>query len=186
MLIAEQTVQRILGRMVAKMEDNHHLREDMMQEALLHLWSEEGRNPGQTRSWYLQNVQFHLTHLKMSGRSVDSVKHREAQVSLPGDHDSTQKWPGTLQFDEGIMSEVNSHDIVSLLKDRLDGVNLVILDALVNGFGVCEIAEQLGASDAFVSRHRRKIASLLVKLGIVQFPAGRLHHSSSTESGQPA
>jgi DNA-binding NarL/FixJ family response regulator len=84
-----------------------------------------------------------------------------------------------LDRDEGIMSEVNAHDILYLLAARLKPMDQKILGALVDGLGICEIAEELHASHMFVVRHRRQIAGLAVKLGINPPPAGRVHRTSS-------
>ena len=50
LLIDEPTIRQTLRRMIIRMEANHETREDMMQEALVHLCKEEQRHPGQSRS----------------------------------------------------------------------------------------------------------------------------------------
>ena len=49
-----------LTQLVQRITANFALRDDLMQEALVHLWLTEARRPGQTRSWYLQSCKFHL------------------------------------------------------------------------------------------------------------------------------
>lgn len=120
-LIDQPAVRRALRRMVAWMEKNPHTRDDLLQEALLCLWSKERHHPGQRTSWYLQGVEFHLRHLKNSGRSLDSPKHRGAQAAFADSADGPNEWPGMLDLDDGIMSEVNAHDLFALLVDKMQG-----------------------------------------------------------------
>ena len=138
-MIDEPTVPQALRRMIIRMEANLQTREDMMQEALLHLWIEEQRHPRRTRSWYLRSVKFHLTHIKAAGRSLDSPKHRKAETTFCARNDARDELPGTLELDEGIMSEVNAHDIFSLLASCLVPIDLTILRALGEGLGSREI-----------------------------------------------
>ena len=164
LLIDEPTVQRTLRRMIIRMEANHETREDMMQEALVHLCKKEQRHPGQSRSWYLHSVKFHLTHVKAAGRSLDSAKHRQAETTLCAENNAGDELPVAL--DDGIMSEVNAHDIFSLLLSRLAPMDQSILKAMRDGLRIREIGVRLGVSHVFVLRHRRNIASLAVRLGI--------------------
>src|SRR5439155_14122654 len=102
---------------------------DMMQDALVHLWiEEEQRHPGQSRCWYLRSVKFHLTHVKAHGRSLDSPKHRKAETTLCAENNAGDELPVAL--DDGIMSEVNAHDIFSLLLSRLAPMDQSILKAM--------------------------------------------------------
>jgi hypothetical protein len=56
--------------MVKKLTNNAALHDDLMQEALTHLWQEESRMPGQTQSWYIQSCKFHLQHYHIISRPV--------------------------------------------------------------------------------------------------------------------
>ena|SRR6266568_297540 len=51
-----------LIRMIGRITSNFALRQDLLQEALVHLWLTEARRPGQTQSCYLQSSKFHLLH----------------------------------------------------------------------------------------------------------------------------
>src|SRR6266581_3545415 len=61
----------------------HHdaLQDDLLQEALIHLWLMETRRPQQTKSWYLQSCKYHLLHYLSAGRSIDSSKRRNGQLA---------------------------------------------------------------------------------------------------------
>lgn len=167
MLTDEPTVRQALRRMVSRMEENPHMREDLLQEALFHLWLEERQHPGQRLSWYLQGVKFHLQHLRTSGRSLDSAKHRGARAAFADSHKGQDQRLDSLDFDEGIMSEVNAHDLFALLAERLKPLDRTILGWLASGFGTGEIANRLHLSRQAVSQHRRNIAAVAIKLGVV-------------------
>src|SRR5437899_3102343 len=74
MYLDEPSMKDSLLRMTGRMTPNLALRQDLLQEALIHLWLTETRRPGQTKSWYLQSTRFHLQHHLASGCSVDSTK----------------------------------------------------------------------------------------------------------------
>src|SRR5690348_2046524 len=76
----ERAIRQALIRMIQGTTGNAALRDDLLQEALVHLWLIQTQRPGQTRSWYLQSCKFHLQHYLASGRSVDSAKRRSGQL----------------------------------------------------------------------------------------------------------
>lgn len=80
MLIEDIETLEQLGKIVVRLTSNPALREDLMQEALIHLWQVQEQNPGQTKNWYLQNCRYRLLHYLALGRSVDSPKRRASQV----------------------------------------------------------------------------------------------------------
>jgi hypothetical protein len=153
--------------MVITLEDNFHIREDLLQEAWVHFWLTERQRPGQRLGWYLQNVRFHLRHLQVAGRSLDSPKRRAAQVVYSEHCDGWDRWSDIGGFDEGIMSAVSAHDIMSLLLERLDSIDQSILGALVEEIGVRELAARLKVSHQCVIRARKRIAAIAIKLGVV-------------------
>src|SRR2546427_6629559 len=123
LLTDKPAVRKALLRMVLSLEENFHTREDLLQEALAYFWSSERQHPGQHLSWYLQSVNFYLHHLRTSGRSLDSPKRRGAQATVGDNGVRRDEWLDTLDFDQGIMSEVQARDIFSLLVDRLKPVD---------------------------------------------------------------
>src|SRR2546426_3857663 len=179
MLTDEPAVLKVLLRMVVTLEENVHAREDLLQEALVHLWSSERQHPGQRRSWYLQGVNFYLHHLKASGRSLDSPKRRGAQAAFSDASEGWDQWRDSLDIDEGIMSAVNADDIFSVLVARLAATDQTILVALAEGLEDRDIAKNLHVSEMFVIRHRRGIAKVAIKLGIKPLAHSPLHRTSS-------
>jgi len=167
LLIYKPAIRKELLRMVVTLEGNIHAREDLLQEALLYLWTRERQHPMQRVSWYLRGVKFHLKDLKDSGRSLDSPKRREAQASFPDHCDEWDNWRDSLEFEEGFLSAVAARDIFSVLVDRLRPSDQRILCELAGGQGVGDIAGKLETSHQSVKRSRDWIAALAVKLGVV-------------------
>ena len=178
----EPTVRKALLQIVIALEENFHAREDLLQEALIYFWSSERQCPGRPLGWYVQGVKFHLQNLRASGRSLDSPKRRRAQAAFADNREGWDQWRDILEFDEGFMSEVNAHDICSLLFDRLKPIDQIILGGLAEGLRVCNIAEKLMVSHVFVVQHRRRIARLAVILGINPVAASPPHRTSSKKS----
>jgi len=178
-LTDKPAVRNALLRMVITLEDNFHDRKDLLQEALVYVRSSERQHPGQRLSWYLQGVRFYLHHFRTSGRSLDSPKHRGEQASFPEDCDEWDNWRDGLELDEGIMSEINAHDIFFLLADRLEPTDQLILRGMFEGLRISEIADALHVPRGFVDRHRLRIAKLAVKLGINPLPAVPLRRGCS-------
>ena len=165
-LTDEPAVRKALLQIVIALEDNFHAREDLLQEAFLCFWSRTRQFPGKRLSWYLQNVNFYLHHLKTSGRSLDSPKRRGAQAAFSDASEGWDQLRDSLDIDEGIMSAVNAGDIFSVLVARLAATDQTILVALAEGLEDRDIAKNLHVSEMFVIRHRRGIAKVAIKLGI--------------------
>ena len=178
----DSAVRKELRRIVMTLEDNFHAREDLFQEALICFWSRKRQYPGKRRSWYLQSVNFYLHHLKTSGRSLDSPKRRGAQAAFADTSKGWDQWRDSLDVDEGIMSEVNAHEIIDLLSSRLKPPERKIFERLVEGLGTRQIARILHVSHMLVIRHRREIAKVAIKLGINPVAPSPLHRTVSRES----
>src|SRR5438874_13527896 len=81
-LVNDFKVVTVLRRITENLASDLTEREDLLQEALLHLWVTELRQPGQSVSWYLQSCRFHLQHYLARGRSVDSKKRSASRLDL--------------------------------------------------------------------------------------------------------
>jgi DNA-directed RNA polymerase specialized sigma24 family protein len=163
MFVDEPSVRDCLSRMIRKMTANLALCQDLMQEALIHLWLTEARRPGQTHSWYLQSCKFHLLHYLASGRSIDSAKRRNGQLQ---ERDTEEEIGFGQQTDSGntVVAWVSAREIISLLSERLPPQEKAVLGCLADGLGPREIGRKLRVSHTMVIKHRRKIASLLTHL----------------------
>jgi RNA polymerase sigma factor (sigma-70 family) len=166
MLIEDLETLERLGRIVVRLTSNPALREDLMQEALVHLWQVQEQNPGQTNNWYLQNCRFHLLHYLALGRSVDSPKRRASQVQPTAQEDDPDDWLDRFDGGDTVLEDVSARDILASLSKILSEREMSILQWLAEGVGTREIAKRLGISHPMVSKHRRKIALLARKLSI--------------------
>lgn len=170
MLFEDASVQAVLGRMITRLEKSVRSRDDLMQEAVVHLWQEEQARPGRRLSWYLRSVWCHLRHLIKRGRSVDSPKRAAGLTALSTNHDGFDEWLNSIESDQDIMSEIGFNDLLSVLRERLGKIDNTILYALAGGLGHREIGRNLRVSHKFVARHRRQIASVAITLGIDPLP----------------
>src|SRR5579862_1673853 len=177
MMIDEERTRELLCRIVCRLTTDTALREDLIQEAMVHLWLLEERRPGQSRSWYLQNCKFHLQNYISAGKSVDSLKRKRGRVSFSSDCDEIGEFVngngnGT-ELDAAVFAQLNAQDIISLLSPRLTTFERSVLLHLSDGLPAREIAGRLKVSHPTVIKYRRNIAALAIRLGIAPFPQYR-------------
>ena len=165
-----------LLRVVATVTPDRCLQEDLLQEAVIHLWQLNNRRPGQSPSWYFKSCQLHLLNLLRKGRSIDSLKHRGGRMRLM-DPDPEADDPGAggglderlddPDSEESVFAQVSARDILTSLYQWLDAPDRLILDHLADGLSAREIASRLQLSHTAVIKRQRKIASVAVSLGLV-------------------
>ncbi len=174
MLIDEARTRELLHRIVCRLTSDTAIKDDLLQEALVHLWLLEEKHPGQSRSWYLQGCKFHLQNYLAMGRSVDSMKRRSHKLSFSTDCDeidefiSESNWGVDTAFDQ-----VSVRDIIAQLSERLPSFEQAVLSHLAEGLRAREVAARLKVSHPTIIKHRRKIAALAIKLGIPPLPKYR-------------
>jgi DNA-directed RNA polymerase specialized sigma24 family protein len=166
MLMESPATREQLTRIVGKLTANVALQQDLMQEALIHLWLLEEQRPGQTTSWYLQSCRFHLQHYLAAGRSVDSTKRSAGRVHLTEERNGDEESPWVTPTDCGVLDQVNAREILSLLSPQLKPREQAVLACLADGLGAREIARRLKVSHPMAIKYRRKIAALAARLGI--------------------
>src|SRR6266436_6588151 len=160
MFVDEPATRLSLVRMIRKMTANPTLCQDLLQEALIHLWLTETRRPGQTESWYVQSAKFHLLHWLASGRSVDSTKRGRGHSQFEHDCEQPQELPELVDRGDSAVGQVIARDIISLLSPHLSPREKAVLDSLADGLGPREIGRKLEMAHTMVIRHRSKSASL--------------------------
>jgi len=158
-----------LAQMSRRFTANVALRQDLLQEAMVHLWLTETRRPGQTRSWYLQSCRFHLHHYLNSGRSIDSAKRWRDQLPLDDNPSGIECATEPGDAGNSVLTSVSAREIVSLLAPLLSRQEQSVLAGLADGLGPRELGRRLKLSHAMVIRHRRKIAKLVTKLELPPF-----------------
>src|SRR5580765_967359 len=113
MYVYDPSMVNILKGLVTRLTWNRSLQQDLLQEALVHLWLIETRRSGQTTSWYLQSCRFHLQHCLSSGRSVDSAKHRGQQVGFQNGFQADETEENHVSGTEDLLlSEVSARDLI--------------------------------------------------------------------------
>jgi len=153
-----------LTRMIRRLTPNPALREDLLQEAMVHLWLTQTRRPDQTRSWYLQSCRFHLQHYLNSGRSIDSGKRWRHQMPMTEHSEDEEVAAEPGDSGNSVVNSVSLREIMSLLSLALTHQEQAVLECLADGLGLREIGRKLKLSHTMVIRHRRKIAAVLTRL----------------------
>jgi DNA-directed RNA polymerase specialized sigma24 family protein len=166
-MIEDTAVRRRLLAIALRLERDGYSCEDLMQEALLHLWLESARRPGQTLSWYVQSCRFHLQHLIASGRSIDSAKRRCGHAGPLDTAEEMEDSIESLSAGDDVVSEVSAHEMFALLANRLQLKQRLVLEWLVDGFGPSDIGRKLNVSHAAIVNFRKKLASMLAGIGFV-------------------
>ncbi len=164
MYVDEPLVKDALGRLVRNMTACVALREDLLQEALIHLWLTEAHRPGQTKSWYLQSCKFHLQHYLASGRSIDSAKRSNSRLAFADEAEEEHAFPEPADSGNSVLAWVSAREIIALLSRHLLPQERAVLACLADGLGPREIGRRLNISHTMAIKHRYKIASLFSQL----------------------
>jgi RNA polymerase sigma factor (sigma-70 family) len=165
MMVESANVQHKLRRIVERLAPPA-LHDDLMQEALVHLWRAEERHPGQRESWYLQGCRFHLQNHLRQGRSVDSIKHHHAQTPNPASADDGTGLSSLPEPDGAFWEEISARDMIAALSRRLTPREKDTLLGFADGLTAREIGKRLGISHTLVNRFRQRIAASASELGI--------------------
>jgi RNA polymerase sigma factor (sigma-70 family) len=173
MLIFNSKTRQKLWRIVRQLSGDSAAPEDLLQEALVHLWQQEVERPGQTESWYLQSCRFHLLNYLNRGCSVDSFKRRQDRCPSNEEIELVESFSSKHRDGESPLDSVCALDIIELLSKKLNPREQDILAHLVAGAGSREIARKLSISHQSVSKHRQKLAALAIKMGILPLPPTR-------------
>ena len=161
MQVDDPATREALGRLARNITSNHALWDDLLQEAMIHLWTINTRRPCETRSWYLQSCKFHLLHYLASGRSVDSIKRRDGQMPFETTAGADNETVELAISGESLFSYVCARELLSLLSHKLQPHERAVLECLADGLGPREIGRRLNISHTMVIKHRCRIASLL-------------------------
>jgi RNA polymerase sigma factor (sigma-70 family) len=167
-----------LRRIVARLVANSTVHDDLVQEALVHLWAEEHRHPGHSRSWYLQSCQFHLKNYLRKGRSVDSTKRRHDSLPTSNGSETGPEAEPPVDLNDrpdpngDVFSTVAQREMLALLSNQLDWRGKEILSCLADGLTAREIASKLKLSHTAVIKRRHRIAARASELGLAPQPNG--------------
>ena len=176
MLIDDTRTRELISRIVYRLSSDPVVRDDLMQEALVHLWLLEERRPGQRQSWYLQSCKFHLQNIQALGRSVDSPKRKAGKI-VYSDNEGEEFIGANTDRQDAMFDQVSARDIFALLCGRLTPFEQAILNHLSEGLGAREIATRMDVTHPTVIKYRRKIAELAIRLGIPPLPKYSRHQA---------
>ena len=169
MLFEVPSIKEQLAAIVQRVSWNPSWDDDLMQEALIHLWRLEEREPERTLSWYLQSCQFRLQHYIATGRSVDSWKRSRQRISLFAQDDEEEEGERPLPHyycATSAVSDVSAKEMLCLLQENLPQLYVAVLAQLSDGLSSREIGQKLGVSHKTILRYRRQIATVARGLGI--------------------
>jgi RNA polymerase sigma factor (sigma-70 family) len=166
MIFEKGYAQELLRRLAARVTPDKASREDLAQEALIHLWQQELRCPMQSESWYIQSCLFHLLNYVQRGRSLDSARRRRARCSISASSQPADPTEAHPERDESLLPTVCANDILDLLLPKLKQREREILCYLAEGLELGDIARKLRVSRQAVGKQRRKIALVATRLGI--------------------
>jgi RNA polymerase sigma factor (sigma-70 family) len=161
MIFEQRHTRGVLRGMVRRLTTERALEEDLIQEAIIHLWLRERESPGQSRSWYIQSCRLHLQNFLRKGRSVDDGKRRHTRgpvIEMEPQEDLEAR------VDNTIFSFVCARDLMAELSKWLTPREKTILALAHEGLSLREIGERLNLSHTSVLRHRRNIAALTRRL----------------------
>lgn len=181
-LVQDERFREVLRKMIGTVSHNPCVQEDLLQEALLHLWKIETDKPDRTQSWYVQSCWFHLQHWLAAGRSVDSPKRCFGEnrmligdVELPDYHTNGESF-----------ERVSFQDLVATLGQSLHPGELAVLRGLAKGMDLREICLAAGLSYPTALKYRRRIACLACKLDSCPDRLAPPRLTSDAKTGAPA
>lgn len=171
MLAENPEMRSLLRRMIARLSPDPGAQEDLVQEALIQLWRQEQRCPGQKRGWYLRGCFLHVMNLLRSGRSIDCYKHRRNCVYRLDYSEQTDAVCSQLIELEDVLSVISADDLVCEIGSHLALPQRRLLVMLAEGLSDREIARRLHLSHTTVANQRHKIAEVARSLGITPLSA---------------
>jgi DNA-directed RNA polymerase specialized sigma24 family protein len=166
----DESFQQSVLRLVHCATSNEALRDDLTQEALVHLWMVKTRRPGQTNSWYLQSCKFRLQHYLNSGRSIDSMKRHGGRVSINPKTPEPDENFDLIDTGASVFSSVSARDLIAQLSRNLLPEEQAVLDCLADGLGSREIGRKLNVSHTIIMKRRQKLAGKLRELETISVP----------------
>src|SRR5258708_31551032 len=115
MLIDNHQILEALQRIGSHPTAQTSLHEDLMQEALIHLWRVEQERPAQRPSWYLQSCRFRLQHCLAAGRSMDSGRHRFNREASSDDDEELTDLLEACDSANRTLDEASAREILAIL-----------------------------------------------------------------------
>jgi RNA polymerase sigma factor (sigma-70 family) len=163
MTFEQRHTRGLLRGLVWRLTTERALDEDLLQEAIIHLWLRAEERPGQQRSWYIHSCRLHLQNVLRKGRSVDGGKRRHAVGLAIGVVQQNDLEPPA---DDTLLSLVCARDLVAELFKWLAPLEKQILCLSHDGLSSREIGERLNLSHTSIIRRQRNVAALARRLDL--------------------
>jgi hypothetical protein len=166
MLFEDAGVRESLRGVVGRFASDPQLKEELLEECMVHLWLVETEKPGRTLSWYLQSCRFHLHHWFHLGRSLDSPKRASAENRLPIEETEDSGLQSAFLSDCQLPGMVSFNDLIATSAPYLNERERRVLHGLANGLPLRAIAASFNISYPTALKCRRRIAEVMTRLGI--------------------
>jgi len=164
MLFEDAGVREALRRVVGRFASDPQLKDELLQECLVHLWLVESEKPGRTLSWYLQSCRFHLHHWFHLGRSLDSPKRSSAENRLPLEETEDSGLQSVFLSDYQLPGIVSFNDLLAALAPYLTEREKRVLHGLAIGLPLRAIAARFDISYPTALKCRKRIAEVMTRL----------------------
>jgi RNA polymerase sigma factor (sigma-70 family) len=158
--ITQDSVQRRLRSVAAKLTTDAELQKDLLQEMAIHLNSVQNKLPGRTLSWYIKSCEFRARNHLKRGRSVDSRKRANKMVPLDLRTEETVEVGFFSSDSSDTRHLLIAQDLLELITPKLSERQKEVLTLLMDGCGVREAGRKLGISHPAVIKHRTRIARI--------------------------
>ena len=164
MLFEDAGVQESLRGVVGRFASDPQMKEELLEECLVHLWQTETEKPGRTLSWYLQSCRFHLHHWFHLGRSLDSPKRSSAENRLPIEETEDSRLQFAILGDCQVSAMVSFNDLIATSLPYLTERERRVLNGLAVGLPLRAIADRFNISYPTALKCRSKIAEVITRL----------------------
>lgn len=174
---------RMLRGVIARLPAEGAMTDDLFQEAVIDLWTQECKNPGQGLSYYLRGCWLNARNSLRLGRSIDSPKRSCNRQLL-----DAKRVPEAFHFPELVATDpfdmVVVDELLELIGLRLTPREREVLLLLADGMNDTEIARRLHLSRAGAAKRRRKIALVAMTLGIRPISTNSKSSASRIRNGK--
>lgn len=162
MLVGTLQLRSALRQMVNEVTRHSALQRELMEECLVYLAKLEAVAPDRDAAWYLQRCSRHLSRFRYLARSWEEPKLPPAMV---------EKTTASLRRRARTAEEIHRFsEVVAVLSKHLSKRETKVLVALAEGSSLEEVAKTLKEELPEIVRAQRKIAALILKLGLAPKP----------------
>jgi DNA-directed RNA polymerase specialized sigma24 family protein len=162
-MFQRQDIQVKLKAIAHKLAKERYEAADLYQEMIIHLWQIQQEKPDNTESWYLKSCAYFARDLMRKGKSIDS-KQRDNVLLISLDNHSKEDAPrveirNTCDF----RSDIIAKDLYAYIARSISKFQSDILQKLMQGYTVTEIARLFHKSHQYISKEKKTIAAIATR-----------------------